>query len=271
MGRANEDAVSVDPRTLPVGKLASALYGAGRGRPAIVIGGGPSAPAQLERLRPLLDTAVVISANAHAWKLGLGAHYIVCKDHQHTETKELMEPLLRTFRTPIIGRHYWADYRLPRWPVQGNSGQMAIGVAALMACSPIFPVGFDCYLNGTYFHDPNAKNVSRGIRESMWRSRYQRFGAKLVPADIRLLGPSPLSVAFPQHDGSPPRNPRIPPVFDFYKDMRTRYGRARRTFTFRQDPTSEVPAGAVFAMDDEELAFYRRLDHVEEVDSQPDV
>lgn len=267
MGRAHEADVAVDQHALPVKRLIADLYGSAVRRPAIVVGGGPSAPAQLELLRPLLDTAAILSANGHAWKLGLGAHYVVCKDNRHTETGELMEPRLRPFGAPIIGRHYWADYRLPRWPVQGNSGMMALGVAALMGCAPIFPIGFDCYQNGTYFHDPDAKNVSRGLRDSLWRSRYQRLRAKLVTADIRLLDASPLSVSFPRYvPGEPPRG-QIPPVFDFYRGMQTHYGRATRTFPQKQDPQVEVPAGTVFAMDGEELAFYRRTHCVEPVDN----
>jgi hypothetical protein len=210
----------------------------------------------------------VFSANGHAQKLNVRADYIVCKDHTHTETRERMEPLLRPLGVPIIARHYWADYRLPFWPIQGNSGMMALGVAALAGCAPIFPIGFDCYQNGTYFHDPGAKNVSRGLRDSLWRSRYQRLQAKLLTADIRLLERSPLSVAFPQHTpGMAPRG-EIPPVFDAYRGMQTHYGRALRAFPMRQDPLTEVPKGIVFAMSGEELLFYTRTDCVAPVDNR---
>lgn len=269
MGRADEGDVSMDSRPLPVGRLCSDLYAKYVRRPAILVGGGPSAPQQLEQLKHLLDEAIVLSANGHAWSLGLGAHYIVCKDHQHTETKQLMEPALRAFRTPIIARHHWADYRLPRWPIQGNSGMMALGVAALMGCAPIFPIGFDCYQGATYFHTPDEKNVSQGIRDSAWRSRYMRLGAKLATADIRLLGPrSPLDAAFKRHDSREAlKDWCIPPVLQIYRDMQTYYGRAKRDFPLKHEPSVQVPEGYVFPMDREEFGHYQRSDSVDLVDN----
>ncbi len=268
MGRENEGDVAVGARALPIGRLASDLYARHLRRPAVVIGGGPSAPRLLELLRPIHRDMVVISANAHAWRLGLNADYIVCKDNVHTETKQFMEPLLRGYEAPIIARHYWADYRLPQWPIQGNSGQMALGVAALMGCSPIFPIGFDCYQTGTYFHDLTAKNVSRGIRDSQWRTRYQRLAAKLVTADIRLLEPSPLTAAFPLYDPhAAPRDWCIPPVLAPYRTMQTYYGRARHPFPMKHEAGVEVPTGYVFPMDADELAFYTRTDHIDLVDN----
>lgn len=272
MGRENEGDVAVGESALPVGRLVSDLYNLFPGRPAIVVGGGPSAPDQTAQLAPIHRGMVVISANAHAAKLGLRPDFIVCKDHRHTETKELMEHTLRNEGrgAPIVARHYWADYRLPRWPIQGNSGLMALGFAALLGCEPIFPVGFDCYQGATYFHEHNAKNVSHGLRDSVWRSRAQRIAAKLATADIRLLGPSPLSAAFRQHNPlEPPRGHGIPPVLHFYAGMQTHYARARVPFAMRQDPSAEVPVGRIVPMDAEELAYHVRMDHVEIVDRAP--
>lgn len=249
-------------------QLASALYCRHKHRPAIVVGGGPSAPQQLEYLRKQGADYLVLSANGHAVKLGLQPDYIVCKDHKHTETKALMEPMLREIGAPLLARHYWADYRLARWPIQGNSGMMALGAAALMGCAPIFPIGFDCYQGATYFHAPTERNVSLGLRDSQWRSRYQRLGAKLVTADIRLLGQSPLVAAFRRHD--PQEAPRawcMPPVLEVYRGMATCYVKAKREFPMLQDPTCPVPRGEVFPVDAEELARLQRADLVDLVDN----
>lgn len=269
MGAANAADVPVDQGPLQVATLAHRLYGAHAGRPAIVIGGGPSAPRLLEQLKPVHREMVVISANGHAWKLGLGAHYIVCKDNVHTETKQKMEELLRPLGAPIIARHYWADYRLASWPIQGNSGQMALGVAAMMGCAPIFPVGFDCYVGPTYFHAPDVDNVSRGITESMWRSRYQRLQAKLATADIRLLEPSLAAAGFGVRDlSAPPRGFCIPPIFDGYKrGGPVHYVRARRDIPMKQNTGVIVPAGYVFPVDSEELRYYAQAHHVDIVDN----
>lgn len=268
MGRANEEDVPVDPRPLPVARLASDLYGRRVGRPAVVIGGGPSAPDQYRRVISAGYNPVVISANGHAAKLGVRPDFIVCKDHVHTETKELMEPQLRALGVPIVARHYWADYRLPSWPIQGNSGIMALGFAAMMGCAPIFPVGFDCYANGTYFHAPDAPNISVGLRESHWRNRYQRLRAKLVTADIRLLDPSPLAAGFPLHSAhAEPKQWRIPPAFDGYADVRTSYVRSKKKAPMKQNIGVIVPPGYTFPVDDEELRYYLHGDYADLVDN----
>lgn len=271
MGRENEEAVPVGEDALPLGKLAADLYGVANRRPAIVVGGGPSAPSQLARLAYIHSHMIVISANGHAAKLGLEPDLIVCKDHLHTETRERMEDILRPLGAPILCRHYWADYRLARWPVQGNSGMLAIAVAAMIGCGQIFPIGFDCYQSGTYFHDLEAKNVSCGLMDSRWRSRYQRLAAKLATADVRTLDPSPLDAAFRRHNPlEATRDWCIPPIFDHYKNAKTVYVRALRPFPMKQDPTAEVPTGYVFPMLEDEVGAYLRADHVEIVDSPTD-
>lgn len=270
MGRSDEENVPVDQRPLPVARLASELYASRMRQPAVVIGGGPSAPAQLLRVFNEFNRqrCVIISANGHAAKLDLRPDFIVCKDHVHTETKAHMEPQLRALGAPIVARHYWADYRLPSWPIQGNSGQMALGVAAMMGCAPIFPVGFDCYEGGTYFHDLDAPNISRGLLNSMWRSRYQRMRAKLLTADIRLLDPSPLSAGFPLHSArAEPKDWCIPPVFDHYKGAPTHYVRTRRAVPMKQNIGVTVPAGYTFPVDSDELRHYTQGDHVDIVDN----
>jgi hypothetical protein len=253
----------VDKHPLPVGRLVSALYRAYEGRPAIVVGGGPSAPAQLEQLRHL--DAVVISANAHAWKLGLGAHYIACKDHKHTESKLEMEGLLRPYGVPIVSRHHWADYRLAQWPIQGNSGQIALGLAVLMGCRPVIPIGFDCYQSGTYFHDADAKNVSNGLRPTMWTMRYRRMAGKLEMSPIRVF-PGPLRDAFLPLDA--PLGPfHMPVSLQRYETMRTYFVRSLQPFSAKNDGNVTVPEGYTFPVDEAECRHYREAGCVEIVDS----
>jgi hypothetical protein len=268
VGAANEADVPVDQRALSVARLGGRLYGRRMNQPAIVVGGGPSAPSQLLRVFKEYprEQCTIISANGHAAKLHLPPDFIVCKDHVHTETKELMEPPLRAIGATIVARHYWADFRIPSWPIQGNSGMMALGLAALMGCAPIFPVGFDCYEGDTYFHTPDAPNVSKGLRESHWRSRYQRLRAKLLTADIRLLERSPLSAGFPLHTGAP-GNGRIPPVFAHYAEMAEYYVRARGPTPMYQNTGVIVPPGYVFPVDADELRRYTQGNYVDLVDN----
>jgi hypothetical protein len=250
---------------LQVKTLVSTLYRAFENRAAIVVGGGPSAPEQLAALGDIAP--VVISANGHAVKLGLTPDFIVCKDHVHTETKELMEPALRAIGAPIVSRQYWADYRLPEWPVQGNSGMMALGFAILLGCRPVIPIGFDCYQTGTYFHAPDAPNVSRGLRSSMWDQRYRRLAAKLECSPIRALD-GVLTRHFPHY--SPNENFGVfhmPVALRAYKGMPVRYVRALNDAALNHDLKIAVPPGTVVAVSPSEQVLMLRRGCVEIVDS----
>jgi hypothetical protein len=215
---------------------------------------------------------VVISANGHAAKLGLKPDFVVCKDHRHTETKELMEPALRALGAPLVSRHYWADYRLTGWPIQGNSGMMALGFAVMLGCRPVVPIGFDCYQNGTYFHDLHAKNVSHGLRPSMWDSRYQRFARRLEGAPIRPLA-GQLCKVYPRFNPAELfAQPHMPVALQSYATLRATWVRALKPFMLRGETSSEVPVGRVLPVDSAELAHAMTGGNVEILDRQgPDV
>jgi hypothetical protein len=173
----------------PPGKLVSDLIGAHHG-PILVVGGGIHVPEEMAYLRE--HNAVpsfVISANGHAFKAGLQADYIVCKDEAHTETKERMEDLLRPHGVPIISPQPWGDYVMRDWPYQGNSGLHAILV--------VIPIGFDFYQDGTYWYDPEAPNVSRGRAGRSEQSRVESLARLSAGASIRPLT-GPLLRAFPR-------------------------------------------------------------------------
>jgi hypothetical protein len=259
----------VDQEALPVATLAGTLYRKFEGRHAIVVGGGPSAPRQYAEVISALDNPLVISANGHAAKLGLKPDFIVCKDHRHTETRELMEPGLRALGAPIVSRNYWADYRLTGWPIQGNSGMQALGFAVMLGCRPVVPIGFDCYQNGTYFHDPLAKNVSLGLRPSMWDSRYQKFARRLEGAPIRPLE-GQLCKVYPRFNPVEQyAQPHMPVALRAYETVRVAWVRARHPFMLRGEKQIQVPAGYVLPVDEEELLHARRGGHVEILDSEP--
>ena len=269
MGRAHAADLPVDPQALRVGELAGTLYRKYEGRPALVIGGGPSTPAQYAEVISALHNPVVISANGHAARLGVRPDFIVCKDHVHTETKQLMEPALRELRTPIVSRHYWADYRLSDWPIQGNSGMMGLGFAVMLGCAPVVPIGFDCYQNGTYFHDPVAKNVSLGLRADHWRARYVRFSRRLEGAVIRPLG-GPLLRVFSRFDSAERYPPyHMPVALRQYETQRTTWVRALHPFMLRNEKLVEVPTDRVLPVDDAELRHALLGGHVEILDSAP--
>ncbi len=233
MGAAHAGHLAVDQEALPVAQLAGALYRKFEGRPAIVVGGGPSAPAQYAEVISALHNPVVISANGHAAKLGLKPDFVVCKDHRHTETKELMEPALRALGAPLVSRHYWADYRLTGWPIQGNSD---------------------------------------GLRPSMWDSRYQRFARRLEGAPIRPLA-GQLCKVYPRFNPAELfAQPHMPVALQSYATLRATWVRALKPFMLRGETSSEVPVGRVLPVDSAELAHAMTGGNVEILDRQgPDV
>jgi hypothetical protein len=239
--------------------LVSALYGAHAGRHVLVVGGGPSAPAQLRQLS--LDNPVIISANAHAFKLGLKVDYVVCKDHQHTETRQFMEPLLRPLGAPIVTYQHWGDFRIPHWPAKGNSGAMAIGLAAMFGASLIVPIGMDGYQTGTYFHDLDAVNVSAGKPSGHWKSRFDRLRTRLEGAVIRPVDGLMTQVFRPYNRAAALPPARIPLAFDLYKDMKPYRVRALPNCRELFDPRVQIPEGFVFPVSADEarrLANLRR-------------
>jgi hypothetical protein len=195
--------------------------------------------------------------------------YIFCKDHTHTETRESMEALLRPLGAPIVSRQHWADYRAPQWPIQGNSGQMALGLGVLLGCAPVIAVGFDCYQNGTYFHDPDAKNVSKGRLESHWQLKYKRLAEKLAGSSVRFVDRAFIR-AFPKYDPAETFPvAHIPPALQQYRDMKVYTARALRDFGLRFDARATVPAGKVFAISAFEAGHHLREGEIEIVDSDP--
>lgn len=245
--------VAVDPRPLP--RLVNDLYDAFHGRPCIVVGGGPSAPADYEKAR-VLENPVVISANGHALNLGLVPDFIWCKDHLHTELKVPMRDLLHGLGAPIVSRQHWADFRAPLWPVSGNSGQMALGLGVFLGCAPVVPLGFDAFQAGTYFHAPNRPNVSLGRPLGYWQARYKRMASIIGTQAVRPVS-GPLRMAFPTF--GQPAEPYIPPTFAALRPGETVLVRTVTEATDPYDRRANVPAGTVLALHPNEVARWRGL------------
>jgi len=251
----------MDSHVLPTRRTVIDLYARHFGAPILVVGGGPSAPKQLLdiALEFNVKSMVTISANAHAFKLDLSVDYIVCKDHEHTETKQPMQGLLSQYHRAIVARHYWADYRMQRWPTQGNSGMLAISLAAMMGGRPIIPIGIDGFQNGTYFHDLDSKNVSSGRREGHWKSRFDRLALRLKGAVIRSPGGFLNSVfkRYDRREALPAAE--IPEIFRYLREAKPCYVKTLRDFTTPQDRQVTVPADYILASDDVEAGQLERL------------
>jgi hypothetical protein len=254
----------VDKGTLPMNSLGS-LAGLFPGE-ILVVGGGMQTLKDLRTLGPR-NFSCVISANGHAFKIpGLKVDYIVCKDHKHTETGESMEKLLSVHHTPIISRQWWADFRAADWTFQGNSGLMAIAVAAVLGGGPIYPIGFDFYQEGTYWHDPNAKNVSRGRSTSSSRVKALQLAEYMFGTQIRPIS-GPLTQVFKPFQPGSFLNPYLEPsILRKYREQKGYFVRCKHPFTFAFDPRAQIVPGSMFWVSEAEYATPLTRQHVEIVD-----
>lgn len=158
------------------------------GRPVVVMGGGPSLPAQLSNCP---SDAIYISANQHGVMLR-SADYVVALDD--------LEQVLRPFGLPIVGRRLWCDYRFPEWGNDADSGQAGMLLGSIVGGYPVILTGMDCFQGGTYFHDPEAH--SSGNRATLeWHLDRWRKAATRVAAPVRSCG-GPTATIFPPWDPS---------------------------------------------------------------------
>lgn len=161
------------------------LIGCARGRPAVVIGGGPSAPEDLARLGSDEAGAIYVSSNDHGYRLR-PCHFACAVDD--------LEARLRTAPAVIVARKDWADVRPVNFP-RNNSGRLAAWLARLLGCAPIYLVGMDCYGGETYFHAPDAVSCGslQPVRQHVaeWATFFRAW-----PGDYRALS-GPLSELVP--------------------------------------------------------------------------
>lgn len=248
-------------------QIISALHLKHRGEPILVIGGGPNAPRDVEKI-PGWQDMVTISANAHGFKLaGARPQYIFCKDHyvkvplrMRTKQKTWMEPLMRQYGVPIISRQHWADFRLSEWRVHGgNSGFYAIAVALCMGAWPAIAVGIDGFQDGTYFHDPKVDNVSLGHPLDYWKRRLTSFRNPIRTSRVRAVS-GPVAAVFGTYRANEVHPPYIEPeAFAHYAKMPTYLARTLRNFQDPGDRETTIPKDYVVAMSSQEFERYQRL------------
>jgi hypothetical protein len=185
-------------------QLISALYGKYEGKPILVIGGGPSAAADLERI-PVDYPACVISANGHGYKQNrFRTDYIVNVDYTYNVGRILMERYLAQFSCPKINRWSWADYRLPEWKFAGDSGFTAVVTANMLGGWPVLVTGLDRFSPGRRYFWETA-DPAKPYKGTSWRPPHlqnQLDGLKkaLPGACVRPLS-GPLTSVFPAWGG----------------------------------------------------------------------
>ena len=123
--------------------LLSDLVGPYEGKPILVICGGASAARHFPEVYDL-QPALVLSANEHGFKQDrFKIDFIVSVDYWYGSTRERMDKKLAGHKTPHINRWSWADYRIPEWNFNGDSGLTAIAVAVMLGGHPVVALGID--------------------------------------------------------------------------------------------------------------------------------
>ena len=241
---------------------------------AIIVGGGPSAPADLKKI-PHGGKALIISANYHAFRLDLKPAYIWCKDHirifpgylDRGRRREYMERELRQYGVPIVGPNFWCDYRAIDWPLtQFNSGQQALAFAVMLGCAPIIPIGMDCFAGDTYFHDKGAPNISKGRKPGYWVSRLQKLRT-VLGGNTPIRGVSGLARdIFGEYrsDRHPIPGP-IPHALARYVKMDTVWIKARREFQDSREKFAVIPRGYILPSNKDEAGRLCKLELAERV------
>lgn len=252
-------------------RLISSLFLNWVNRPALVIGGGPSARNELPYIAEQMTPAVVISANQHGY---LQKHFkvdlAVCCDKKHCKERVPMGPFLRQWTAPnggaIVSRWSFADYRLGDWQFIGNTGLTAVAVAAALGCNPIVVTGLDFWATGrVYFHELNTP-VKRGPRrppaETLPTQQHKRLHALSTftrGANIRALS-GPIATVFGSY-----KNECLPahrPIA--YR--RAHYGEVAKTLEagpgFKFSTQDVVPTGTELALTPEELKVLQAAGHL---------
>lgn len=120
------------------------------GRPAAVLGGGPSLPGDMQRLP---EGCLLIAVNHHAFQL-CRPDYIVYNDHPEAWPDELRELIERGAATRVSPEPT-SDviFDVPVW-TGFYSSNTATWFALWCGCDPVLLCGMDCYQGERkYFHE----------------------------------------------------------------------------------------------------------------------
>jgi uncharacterized Rossmann fold enzyme len=123
------------------------------GRPAAILGGGPSLPADIKKIP---SSAATFGCNDHALHIGILPWYMVvnddpaCKPHLlkammiYKKNGKVISPNIQHTDIDLSGVDYWHDL----------TSMTACWIAEYMGCAPIYLCGMDLYQGAAkYCHD----------------------------------------------------------------------------------------------------------------------
>lgn len=154
-----------------------------KGRPAVILGAGPSLPGQLGLIP---EAAVRISVNERPPKL-VRCDYIVFCD---TNTVGMVEGLDGEKISPFKS----ADYRLDKevWFGGLSSSTSAAYIACYMGCAPVVLMGMDLYQGAREYFDDLP---GTGFRSSASKSSLERHTAMWREALLKCPNPAVIKAA----------------------------------------------------------------------------
>jgi hypothetical protein len=120
-----------------------------KGRPAAVLGGGPSLPGDIARLPA---DCVMIAVNYHAFQL-VKPDYMVYNDAPDSDP--VLDEAVRQHQVMLVSPHESSDVKfdVPVW-TGFYSSNTAAWFALWLGCDPVILCGMDCYQGPrVYFHD----------------------------------------------------------------------------------------------------------------------
>lgn len=238
-------------------RLITDLFDEYRGKPILVIGGGPSVLTDLPKLVGF-KPALVLSANEHGCKQDVfPIDYIVHCDKVHCMRHVPMAPYLRQFGKPLISRWSTADVRLQDWRFKGNSGTTAVAIAAVLGGSPIVVTGLDFWGTGRkYFYDAMSglttaqRRIASTPIVSMPDRRLRPLREFVKDAHVRPMS-GIMTGSFPAYN--PTERLAAPPALSYCRTVGTPQSyHAARSFHWSNYDT--VSAGTVLQLTEQEAA-----------------
>lgn len=167
------------------------------GRPAAILGGGPSLPADLAKVPA---GALLIAVNYHAFRL-VQADFMVYNDFPESDPR-LLEAV-QTLQTVRVSADPTSDvtFDVPVW-TGFFSSNTAAWFALWLGCDPVILCGMDCYQGErVYFHDYNHDSPAFHYPLDHYLRPWIEDGKRLLPHVERLKAMSgPLTHIFGQYE-----------------------------------------------------------------------
>jgi hypothetical protein len=189
--------------------------------------------------------------------------YIVSVDNTFGCTRQPMKEYMAKYATPNINRWSWADYRIPEWMFNGDSGMTAVAVAAMLGGYPVIALGID-RLSGDrrYFWQTTPEGGwARRAPNNVDNVRVNVARTVAFCQDSLVFGTGgPMRAYWPVYDPdyAKPGNQRPPPFVHHEAPQMTLKGKWYTSSTTIFIHPSDPVSGAVLLTDQEAKAHLHR-------------